>query len=156
MKFVSHHLLPGEIPEVAHVVTEIGMTFMGPLRAAYYLMGSEEFELNNNGLVEQMLFVILGKWIDFEKELFQYINKVEAARKGDEESKKDNLIKELAEIASVDPEDVEGNREYSVKQLELIKSFWLYIHREEKSKHFESIEALLALAANEEGGGHAE
>ena len=149
MKFVSHHLLPGEIPEVEHVINEIGMVFMGPLRAAYYLMGSEEFELNNNGLVEQMLFVILGKWIDFEKELFQYINKVEAARKGDEESKKDNLIKKLAETMGVDPEDIEGDREYSIRDLEQIKSFWLYIHkdRDTKSKHAETLRVLLALAS---------
>ena len=151
MEFVSHHLEPGEIPEVEHVINEIGMVFMGPLRAAYYLMGSEEFEAGDNGLVEQMLFVILGKWIDFEKELFQYINEVEAAKKGDKESKKDNLIKELAEIAGVDPEWIEGDREYSVKDLEQIKSFWLYIHRDrhKKSKHAESISSLLTLAANE-------
>ena len=78
-----------------------------------------------------------------------------------EESKKDGdkkelLLKNLAEISGVDPEDIEANRKYSAKQLEQIKSFWLYIHRDEKSKHFESIEALLALAANEEGDCHAE
>jgi len=154
MQFVSHHLEPGELPEVEHVVTEIGMTFMGPLRAAYYLIDSEEFEAGDNGLVRQMLFVILGKWIDFEKELFEYINEIEAARKGGKESEKDALLKNLAEITGVDPEDIEANRKYSAKQLEQIKSFWLYIHKDRntKSKHAETIRALLALAASEEGG----
>jgi len=43
-------------------------------------------------------------------------------------------------------------QEYTPKQIELMKNFWRYIHRKEKSKHFESIGSLLALAANEEGG----
>lgn len=83
MKFVSHVLLPGEIPELEHVIQEIDMTLMTPLRAAYYLMSSDEID---DSMVEQMLFVILGQWVDFEKELFEYINDIEATRKKVKES----------------------------------------------------------------------
>jgi hypothetical protein len=45
--------------------------------------------------------------------------------------------------------DLFGDREYTPKQMELIRNFWLFIHRKEKSKHAETIQKLLALAANE-------
>jgi len=84
MKFVSLYLGPGEIPEIDQVIQEIDMTLMTPLKAAYYLLGSEEFA---EGIVENMLFVILGKWKDFQEELIQYVYEIETARKRSEATK---------------------------------------------------------------------
>ena len=98
-----------------------------------------------------------SKLDDLSKLLHRLMDEYREASKKNGD-KKDDLLKNLAEISGVDPEDIEGNRKYSAKQLEQIKSFWLYIHkdRDKKSKHAETIRVLLELAANEEGGCHAD
>lgn len=51
-------------------------------------------------------------------------------------------------------------RVYTPEQMEMIKNFWRYIHKKEKSKHTDAVKEVLALVANEgadkDGVQHAE
>ncbi len=76
MEFISHPIDPGEMPDPWIVVEEIDMVFFTHLQAMYYLMSDENL-LNSASLVEQMMFVFLAQWKNWQDDFFKHIKKVE-------------------------------------------------------------------------------
>ena len=68
MKLISDILGPGEKPTIDQIIDEIEMVFMQPVRTAYDILACDEI---NDGSAENLLYVTLGHWEKFSKEISQ-------------------------------------------------------------------------------------
>jgi hypothetical protein len=68
MEFISDILEPGEKPKIGQIIDEIEMVFVQPVRTAYDILASDEI---NDGSAENLLYVTLGHWKKFSKELLE-------------------------------------------------------------------------------------
>ena len=133
MEFISYPIKNGEMPDPCIVVEEINMVFFTQLQAMYYLMSDENL-LSSASLVEQMMFVFLAQWKNWQNDFFNHVKNAKD---------KVELPKDISLLC------VPGKK-YTLDEIEMMKNFWVFIHSKEKSKHFETFKSVLELAANED------
>jgi len=74
MKLISDILGPGEKPTIDQIIDEIEMVFMQPIRTAYDILSCDEIN-DGRASAENLLYVTLGHWEQFSKEISEYSKK---------------------------------------------------------------------------------